>query len=342
MGRRVAALLQGAAVKLPMRNDANPLNVPISVMRYDVTLPLLDGRVTADGVRLAPAKTSSMVIRDIPELRGGDFGLWDLNVGFWLPAIEAGWDLVALPVFPKRKSALQFIFCRSDAHIHTPRDLAGKRVGTRQYRTAVTLWVRGLLKDHYDVDVSAIRWFVQVKDVFPLHDQGAHITYVDDKRSMVDALLAGEVDAIVTDLSDAGLFERLETDPAVVRLFPEYPTTDLALYRETGIYPPMHVLVMSGRLDRESPGLARRLYDACEKAKATAYDEIAGDRAGFSVVYLRERFKEQQALWGDPCAYGIQANRAMIDTFLRYNREQGAIESPLPYERIFAAGVLDT
>ena len=323
-------------------NEINPLTVPISAMRYDVTLPLMDGRVTAEGVRLVPTKTSSMVIRDIPELRTGEFGLWDLNVGFWLPAIEAGWDLVALPVFPKRKSALQFIFCRVDAGIHTPRDLAGKRVGTRQYRTAVTLWVRGLLKDHYDVDVGAIRWFVQVKDVFPHHDSKTSITYVDEKRSMVEALLAGDVDAIVTDISDAALFNRLETDPSIVRLFPEYPTTDLALYRETGIYPPMHLTVMSGKLDRENPGLARRIYDAFVKAKAVAYDEIAGDRAGFSVVYLRERFKEQQALWGDPCAYGIQANRAMIDTFLRYNHEQGAISAPLPYERIFATGTLES
>ena len=322
--------------------DAKPLSLPISAMRYDVTLPLMDGRITADGVRLIPTKTSSMVLREVPELREGNFGLWDLNAGFWLPAIEAGWDLVALPVFPKRKSALQFIFRRADANIHSPRDLAGKRVGTRQYRTAVTLWVRGLLREHYDVDIGAIRWFVQVRDVFAHHDRATQITYVDDKRSMVDALLTGDVDAIVTDISDTGMFDRLETDPSVVRLFPEYPTTDLALYRETGIYPPMHVTVMSGRLDRDHPGLAAKLVDAFQRAKAMAYDEIAGDRAGFSVVYLRERFKEQQALWGDPWVYGVAKNRQMIDAFLRYNHEQGAIQSPLSYERIFATGTLDS
>lgn len=323
-------------------NDARPLTLSLSNMRYDVTLPLVDGRITAEGVQLRSVKTSSMVTGDMPQLRQGDFGLWDLNVGFWLPAIEAGWDLVALPVFPKRKSALQFIFCRADAHIHTPRDLEGKRIGTRQYRTAVTLWVRGLLQDHYGVDLRALRWFVQVKDVFAHHDTNAHITHVDDKRSMVDVLFAGDVDAIVTDISDAALFARLESDPAIVRLFPEYPTTDLALFRETGIYPPMHVMVMSGKLDRENPGLAVRLCDAFERSKAMAYDEIAGDRGGFSVVYLRERFKEQQDLWGDPFAYGIKANRATIDAFLRYSHEQGATQSLLPYERIFATGTLES
>jgi hypothetical protein len=38
----------------------------------------------------------------------------------------------------------------------------------------------------------------------------------------------------------------------------------------------------------------------------------------------------------------VRANRATVDAFLRYNREQGATRSVLPYERIFASGTLDT
>jgi 4,5-dihydroxyphthalate decarboxylase len=116
----------------------------------------------------------------------------------------------------------------------------------------------------------------------------------------------------------------------------------LAFYRKTGIYTPMHLIVMSRRLDRDNPGLALKLYQAFESAKDISYQDIASDRAGFSVVYLRERFKEQQAAWGDLNAYGVSANRATIDAFLRYNHEQGATRSILPYERIFASGILGT
>src|SRR4051812_47245538 len=131
------------------------LEVPISSMRYDVTMPMLDGRVAIEGVRLVPAKTSSMVTKDMPDLREGRFGLWDLNLGYWLAAIDAGWELTALPVWPKRKSVLPMIFCRRDRGIRSPGDLAGKRVGTRQYRTAVTLWAIGQLKDQFGVDTAA-------------------------------------------------------------------------------------------------------------------------------------------------------------------------------------------
>ena len=323
-------------------NDQSLITVPLSAMRYDLTIPLLDGRVKVDGVSFKTAKTSSMVSRDMPELREGNFGLWDLNLGYWLSAIDAGWELVALPVFPKRKPVMQLIFCRRDAGIKSPKDLVGKRVGTRQYRTAVTLWVNGLRQDYYGVTKGSIHWVTQVRHVFPPASPDKDVECIGEKGSIVDLLLAGEIDALVTDISDVGLFEKLENAPNVVRLFPDYEIEDLAFYRKTGIYTPMHLIVMSRRLDRDNPGLAMKLHQAFESAKDISYQDIASDRAGFSVVYLRERFKEQQAAWGDLNAYGVSANQAMIDAFLRYNYEQGATRSILPYERIFASGTLNT
>jgi 4,5-dihydroxyphthalate decarboxylase len=234
------------------------------------------------------------------------------------------------------------IFCRSDAGIKSPKDLAGKRVGTRQFRTSVTLWANGLLQDFYGVAKDSIHWVTQVRHVFPPASPDKDVECIGEKGSIVDLLLTGEIDALITDISDAGMFEKLESAPNVVRLFPDYQTEDLSLYRKTGIYTPMHLIVMSRRLDRDNPGLAMKLYRAFDSAKDISYQDIASDRAGFSVVYLRECFKEQQALWGDFNAYGVAANRAMIDAFLRYNYEQGATRSILPYERIFASGTLNT
>ncbi len=116
-------------------------------MRYDITLPLLEGRVPIDGVTLNPVKSSSMINKEDPKLKAGDFGLMDLNIGYFLPAIEAGWEIIGLPVFSKRKPAYQLIFCHADAAIRAPKDLAGKRIGSRTYRTALTVWTRGLLKN---------------------------------------------------------------------------------------------------------------------------------------------------------------------------------------------------
>src|SRR5437870_145351 len=319
-----------------------PLDIEFPLMRYDSTMPLLEGRVAIDGIKIKPVKSSSMINQEDPKMKAGDFGLMDLNIGYWLPAIEAGWEIVALPVFSKRKPVSQLIFCHADAGIRTPQDLEGKRVGSRTYRTALTVWARGLLRERYGVDFSDTQWILQAKEVFPVHDQRVKIEYVDGKKNMVERLVEGEVDAIITDISDTKMFQTLESHPKVKRLFSDYVGEDRKLYKETGIFAPVHMIVMSRKLAREHPELAAKFYSAFEQAKQIAYDDILSDRGGFSVVYLRERLKEQIEIWGDPWKYGLKANKATIDAFIKYNVDQGMIQSKPSYSDIFAAGTLDT
>jgi 4,5-dihydroxyphthalate decarboxylase len=275
-------------------------------------------------------------------MKAGDFGLCDLNIGYLLPAIEAGWEIIGLPVFSKRKPVNQLIFCHADAKISSPKDLEKKRIGSRTYRTALTVWARGLLKEYYGVDFSTVQWVLQAKEVFPVHDSRAKIEYVDETKNMSQRLIAGELDAIITDISDTTMFENLESHPKVKRLFPHYMKDDEKLYRETGIFSPVHMIVMSRKLDREHPDLAAKFYTAFEKAKEIAYDDILSDRGGFSVVYLRERMNEQMKTWGDPWKYGLKANKSTIDAFIKYNVEQGMIRAAPSYADIFASGTPDT
>jgi 4,5-dihydroxyphthalate decarboxylase len=318
------------------------LEIEFPVMRYDITMPLLEGRVPIDGVKLKPVRTSSMINKEDPKMKAGDFCLCDLNIGYLLPAIEAGWEIIGLPVFSKRKPVNQLIFCHADAKISSPKDLEKKRIGSRTYRTALTVWARGLLKEYYGVDFSTVQWVLQAKEVFPVHDSRAKIEYVDETKNMSQRLIAGELDAIITDISDTTMFENLESHPKVKRLFPHYMKDDEKLYRETGIFSPVHMIVMSRKLDREHPDLAAKFYTAFEKTKEIAYDDILSDRGGFSVVYLRERMNEQMKTWGDPWKYGLKANKSTIDAFIKYNVEQGMIRAAPSYADIFASGTLDT
>jgi ABC-type nitrate/sulfonate/bicarbonate transport system substrate-binding protein len=318
------------------------LEIEFPVMRYGITLPLIEGRAPIDGVTLKLVKSFSMINKEEPKLKAGNFGLMDLNIGYFLPAVEAGWEIIGLPVFSKRKPVYQLIFCHADAAIRTPTDLAGKRIGSRTYRTALTVWARGLLHERYEVDFSTVHWVLQAKEVFPVHDAGLDIEYVDDSQNMSQRLIAGELDAIITDISDTKMFANLENNSKVKRLFPDYIKEDRRLYRETGIFTPVHMIVMSRKLDREQPALAVKFYQAFEKAKAIAYDDALSDRGGFAVVYQRERMKEQIENWGDPWQYGVKANRTTIDTFIKYNVEQGMIRHAPTYEDIFAAGTLET
>ena len=282
-----------------------------------------------------------MINKEDPKLKAGDFGLLDLNMGYFLPAVEAGWEIVGLPVFSKRKPVYQLLFCNSESAIRSATDLSARR-------SARALTVRRSPSGRAACSRSAmawtfrVAWVLQAREVFPVHDPSLDIEYVDESQNMAQRLIAGELDALITDISDTKLFEALENNPKVRRLFANYVEDDQELYNDTGIYTPVHMIVMSRRLDRQHPELAGKFYTAFEKAKQIAYDDILSDRGGFSVVYLRERLKEQMATWGDPWQYGIKANKTTMDAFIRYNVEQGMVRGAPSYEEIFAAGVLDT
>lgn len=252
------------------------------------------------------------------------------------------WKFIGLPVFPKRKPAYQYIFCRTDAGIHSPKDLEGKKVATGQYRIVVDIWIRGLLKHQHGVDPSKLKWLSLRDDIFPIHDDKVQIEIAKGDKNPVDRLADGEVDAIITDISDVKLFHTLENSPKVKRLFADYVERDHNVFRETGIYAPMHLIVMSEALDRKYPDLAGKIYAAFEQAKKVAYDDILSDMAGFTLVNLREKMQEQLKTWGDPFKYGMRANKETIDRFNQYNLEQGLVRTVVPLEKQFAASTLET
>jgi ABC-type nitrate/sulfonate/bicarbonate transport system substrate-binding protein len=146
----------------------------------------------------------------------------------------------------------------------------------------------------------------------------------------------------MTDISDGKAFDTLENDPRFKRLWPNYIDEDLKLYKETGIYTPVHCVAMSRKLDEAHPDLAAKLYEAFEKSKQIAREDILNDRAGFSVVNLRERFVEQERVWGDPFKHGISANQGTLDTFFEYNYDFGIVKNRYAYEQVFASSTLDT
>ena len=122
-------------------------------MRYDHTMPLIDGRVEIPGVKLQFVSTPAMVTADIPALRTGDFDFCDFNTGYWPQAIEEGWEIVGLPLFIKRKPVYQYLFVSNE--IKKPSDLNGKRIGTNFYPTGITILLQGLLSERHGVEYSA-------------------------------------------------------------------------------------------------------------------------------------------------------------------------------------------
>src|SRR6266508_1601496 len=129
--------------------------------RYDIIQPLVQGRVPIEGVRLLTSgPDESAGYYTSTKLQDGNFGLLDNNMGDVIPAIDAGWKIICLPVFIKRKPAYNYLWVRSDRGINSPKDLEGKTFSIVGYASTITIYTRGFLQHFYDVDLSKLRWLL--------------------------------------------------------------------------------------------------------------------------------------------------------------------------------------
>jgi 4,5-dihydroxyphthalate decarboxylase len=313
--------------------------------RYDILQPLLQGRVPIEGVTLKTTGPADAVrLYQDERLKAGDFGLLDTNWGDAAPAIDAGWEIACLPVFIKRKPVYNFLWVRADRGINAPKDLEGKLIATGGYTSAITIYTRGFLQHFHGVDISKLRWLLPAPPPLPLHTQGIAIDVATGPRKApVQRLLDGEVDASTGDITDAKIWVELESNPNVRRMFPNYQEENERLWREHHIFTPVHMIFISRKLDREHPGLARRLYEAFNQSTEMAIADAQGDGTSYSlIINMRELLRQQLHTWGNVYAQGISANRDTIDAFLDYCAEQGVTGRRLSNEQFFASGTLDT
>jgi 4,5-dihydroxyphthalate decarboxylase len=313
--------------------------------RYDIIQPLLQGRATIDGVTLRPSGPADLAgFFDQPRFKHGDFGLLDINMGDVVPAIDAGWDMRCLPVFIKRKPVYNYLWVRADRGIDAPKDLEGKTLATVGYNSSISVYTRGFLQHFYDVDLSSLRWLVNSPGPFPIHDPSPTIDQASGSpKSSGQRLLDGEVDASTGDITDLGVWKALEASSDVKHLFADYRAENIKLLKERGIYTPVHIIVIGGKLDRAQPELARSVFDAFERSREIAYDDALCDATSYSLkMEIRELLRDEVREFGEIYAHGLSKNTTVVDLFLQYCHEQGLTSRRLDVEQVFASSTLNS
>ena len=309
--------------------------------RQDWILPLRTGRVELEGVNLSwtgPHENADLF--NDPKFKNGEFGLLDTNLGDVIPAIDAGWDFVCLPVLIKRKPVFNYFWVRTDRGINSPKDLEGKTIAATSWGV-VTTFSRGFLEHDFGVDLSKVKWIVGPSR-WPLYKQ-VQVDFPAERKRPEQRLLEGEADARTGDITDAKAWADLEGSPQVRRLFPDYQEVHKKMYKERGILTPSHIILMGGKTHRDNPGLSRRIYDAFLKSHETAYSDLLGDGTSYSLIMdARELVKDQMKEMGDPWKPGIKANKNTMDTLLDFYYEQGQTQKRLSFEQVFANDTLDT
>ena len=132
----------------------------------------------------------------------------------------------------------------------------------------------------------------------------------------------------------------------MVRLFPKYKEVEKEYYRQSGIFPIMHTVVLREEVYERYPWAAQSLYKAYLQAKDLCFERhLNAPALPVSLPWFGEAMEETLGMMGrDFWPYGLELNRKTLEKMLEYMCKQGLL--PEDYqpclEDLFAPNTLKT
>jgi 4,5-dihydroxyphthalate decarboxylase len=239
------------------------------------------------------------------------------------------------------------VFVNASSGIEAAEDLRGKVVGIPEYQVTAAVWIRGILAEHHRVPVEDVSYRTggldqaERTEKLPLAlPAEVDSRPLESERSLSEALALGEIDALYTPRAPESF---LNGDPRVRRLWPDAAAAEASYFTRTRIFPIMHTLAIRRELLERHPWIARSLYKAFTAARDRAYERLRETSAlPYMIPFLPLESDRVLALMGrDFWPYGLEPNRHVLETFLRYHHEQSLSPRRLEPEELFAPQTLE-
>ncbi len=323
------------------------LNLSFACWNYDRTRALMDGTVKVDGIDLnylnLPVEETFFRMA-----RFREFDLAEMSLSSYCVTLSRpDRPFVALPIFPSRFFRHSCIYVHANSGIREPKDLIGKRIASPEYQMTAPVWIRGILSDHYNVPVDAQPYLYggeeevgrieKMKLELPPNIQ---VSPIGPHQTLSQMLHDGELDALYTARMPSSF---LKGDGKVKRLFEDYPEVERRYYRETGIFPIMHTVVMRREVYEANRWIAQSLTKAFIEAQRHTYEDLKDTAALKAMLpWLSAYVDETQREFGDDWwPYGLEKNIKTLDTFTRYHHEQGLSPRKFDVHELFAPESLE-
>lgn len=281
-----------------------------------------------------------------------EFDVCEVSLASYLSsrARPSEYPFTAIPVYPNKRFRHSFLFAHADADLEGPADLGGKKVGVQSWQTTANVWIRGIARDHYGLDLEQVAWYRRREDDVPISipdrfdirkipgEQGGDA--IDEPRDMRNMLLSGELDAVM-DPSTA-LFNAVTRSDAAKLLFEDPLEEERQYFEKTGIHPPMHVIAIRDDVLEEHPWVAVSLYDAFCEARDRCLERNESPHEHTSLTWSHLHLRDQRDTLGpDVWEYGLtDKTRRELTTFIEYASNQGLIAEPYEPEELFVDTVL--
>lgn len=315
------------------------LALTLACRDYDHTRALLDGKVPVEGVNLRFVSLSPPSQIFLRMLRDEEFDASELSLSNYMIGLARGdTRFVAIPAYPSRVFRHSNIWVRAKAGIREPRDLIGRRVGIPDYSMTALLFVRGMLKHQYGVLPEDIHWFRhRTEHVSVKLPSSVRIENIRQGQTLDGMLEEGKLDAMVSTSLPRGFGSG---SPPVRRLFPNSRDIEAEYFRQTGIFPIMHVVVIRRAIYERNRWLATSLAKAFQLAKEQAYDRFKESLSPLPWLNLDLEYA-RQVFGANIYPYGVKQNLPTLEAAVLFAYEQGLTERKLAVSELFAPETLE-
>jgi 4,5-dihydroxyphthalate decarboxylase len=317
------------------------IKIALTCADYARLMPLATGEVKPEGIDLTlhlsrqgswPERAEMLrrAVQD-PAVQGGEW-----SMAQYLYRIDKGdHRYVGLPIFPLRNFTARDLYIRRGGPIHGPKDLAGKRIGMYSYSASGSIWYRHFLR-FIGLDPAAIQWWIGDVDAAwssPVDPNlPAGVKTAPPGRSLSDMLLADELDAVYSPPRPQAYHPRTGR---IARLLPDFRLVEQDYYRQTGAFPPQHLIVLRREVWEANRWIARSLTEAF--IAANNWFTAAQKGFPYATPWLEAELEETESVMGaDFHSYGLEPNRGQIEMFAGEAFRLGLTSRRISTEEYFA------
>jgi 4,5-dihydroxyphthalate decarboxylase len=234
-----------------------------------------------------------------------EFDVSELSLVTFLQARAAGRRLSLLPAVTMSRFQHPYLVFNAANAVMTPKDLEGARVAVRLFTSTTASWLRGILANEYDVDVTKIQWFAHQHPNVPEWSDPPNVTRVPQK-DLGEMLFSGEVDALVVDPVPA--------DPRIRTIIPDAGAAIHAWQARNNAIQINHMMVVRDDFSDANPDAVREVWRMLKESKRIANEPA--EKAAFT-------------------PFGIEANRRNIEVLIKYMHTTGMIPRAVAVDELF-------
>jgi 4,5-dihydroxyphthalate decarboxylase len=309
----------------------------------DLNRALLSGSVEPEGVS-AHTMAVHPSTRHRRFVRFGDFDVSELSLATLLASETADTEIsfTAIPAFPSKKFRHSYFYTRADADIAEPADLAGRAIGISSWQTTANVWMRGIAREHYGLDLESVTWYRRKADdvarSVPDRFEVTQLPRRDSKSvakrdNLLHALRDGTVDAVMD--PSGQIFSAVAADDDLDFVFEDPLAEERAYYEETGIFPPMHTVAIRDEVLDAHPWVAVNVYDAFRESRDQCLESAGLGPDSMPWAHLH-KLEQSKRFDGGAWEYGLtDANTRAIERLIEYAARQGIIDATVPVAELF-------